>query len=135
MSNESAAKPVNYTEEMVDRMVAMYQELGNEGLEDIAKELDRPVRAVRSKLVREGVYVASVKPAKAAKREGPTKKEMLNTLEGLVPFEVDGFMGATKDAIGALIAFAESVQVSEPQTEASEVSEDETASECEGEAA
>jgi hypothetical protein len=101
----------NYTDAMVEKMVAMYEELGNEGLEQIAETIGRGVRSVRSKLVREGVYVADVKPKAAAKRdEGPTKKELLNRLEEIAPFGVDGLMGATKAAISDIIAFVESVQ-------------------------
>ena len=56
---------------------------------------------MRSKLVREGVYVA--KPKVAAKRDmGPTKKELLKDLEA-TGFEVAGFEGATKEAIVRLI--------------------------------
>lgn len=99
-----AAAKQNYTDEMVAKAVEMYAEVGNEGMDAIAEAIGRSVRSVRSKLVREGVYVAAEKPTKAAKVEGPTKKEMLNELESLVTFPVDGLMGATKEAIGALIA-------------------------------
>jgi hypothetical protein len=106
---QKAAKAVNYTSEMVEQMLARYEELGNEGLETIAAELGKPVRSVRSKLVREGVYVATQKAPKAAKIEGPSKKDLLNELETLVDFSVDGFMGATKAAIADVIALARSV--------------------------
>jgi hypothetical protein len=105
-----AEAKVNYTEDMVDTLLARYEELGNDGLETIAEELGRTVRSVRSKLVREGVYkVTEVKP-KAFKAEGPTKKELLNHLESIAPFEVDGLMGATKAALAAVIAFVEANQ-------------------------
>ena len=94
---------VNYTDEMVATAVTMYNDLGNEGMEAIAETLGRSVRSVRSKLVREGIYVAIVKPVKAAKDEGPTKKELLNELEALVSFDVTGLAGATKPAIASLI--------------------------------
>jgi hypothetical protein len=55
--------------------------------------------------VREGVYVAAQKPAKAKREEGPSKKELLLELEGIAPFEVEGLMGATKAAIADVIAF------------------------------
>lgn len=113
-----AKTSTNYTEAMIDQITDMYQELGNEGMDSIAEAVGRSVRSVRSKLVNLGVYVKQDKPVAAAKREGPTKKEMLNALEALVPFEVDGLMGATKDAIGELIDFALSVQASQPQDEA-----------------
>lgn len=107
---EKVAKASNYTSQMVERMLARYEELGNEGLETIAAELGKPVRSVRSKLVREGVYVASPKAPKAAKVEGPSKKELLNTLESLVDFDVNGLTGATKDAIASVIALAQAVK-------------------------
>ena len=87
-----AEPKVNYTESMVEQMLQMYAELGNEGIEQIAQTLGKPVRSVRSKLVREGAYVADPKAPKAAKVEGPTKKELVNELESLVDFPVDGFM-------------------------------------------
>src|SRR6056300_1173741 len=75
-------KTVNYTEEMVSQLHTMYTELGNEGLDQIAEALEKPVRSVRAKLVRDGLYVASPKSA-AAKKDGPSKKEILNALDGL----------------------------------------------------
>lgn len=96
------AKTTNYSAEMVDSMVAMYNELGNDGLDQIAAELDKTVRSVRSKLVREGVYVASPKKA-AAKQEGPSKKEILREIESN-GFDVSGFEGATKAALSRLIS-------------------------------
>ena len=95
----------NYTDEMVDLMVARYEELGNDGLDTIAEELGKTVRSVRSKLVREGVYVATPKAVRVKADAGPTKKELLNELEALVPFDVTGLMGATKAAIADLIEF------------------------------
>ena len=98
---EAAQKTANYTAEMVDQMISMYNELGNDGLDQIAAELDKPVRSVRSKLVREGVYVASPKKA-AAKQDGPSKKEILRDIES-VGFDVSGFEGATKAALTRLM--------------------------------
>jgi DNA polymerase I-like protein with 3'-5' exonuclease and polymerase domains len=98
---EATQKTANYTAEMVDQMIAMYEELGNDGLDQIAEELDKPVRSVRSKLVREGVYVASPKKA-AAKQDGPSKKEILRDIES-VGFDVSGFEGATKAALTRLM--------------------------------
>ena len=103
MADTKPVSKANYTDEMVEQAISMYQDLGNEGLDQIAEAIGKNVRSVRSKLVREGVYVASPKTS-AAKREGPTKKELLHQLEAVAPFEVDGFMGATKSAISDLIA-------------------------------
>ena len=104
-------KAPNYSDEQTQQLVALYEEHGNDGLEAIAEQLGRSLRSVRSKLVREGVYVAPEKGV-AAKKEGPTKKEMLNELEALVEFPVDGLMGATKEALAYLIkAFTPEVEV------------------------
>ena len=90
---------VNYSEEMTSKIVADYE--AGMPIEDIALSIDRSVRSVRSKLVREGVYKAAEKAP--AKKMGPSKKELLIELEGLAPFEVDGLSGATKTAISTLI--------------------------------
>jgi hypothetical protein len=95
---------VNYTPEMVAKMTEMYEELGNDGLEQIAEAVNRGVRSVRAKLVREGVYVAPEAPVKEKLPEGPTKKELLNELESLVGLDLTGLMGANKEAISALIS-------------------------------
>jgi len=97
-------KNVNYTPEMTAKIVDDYQ--AGITVEQIADAIDKSVRSVRSKLVREGVYVAQPK-AKARKADEPTKKEFLNPLETIAPFGVTGFMGATKEAINELISHFE----------------------------
>ena len=99
---EATQKAANYTPEMVDSMIEMYNEVGNDGLDDIADTLGKTVRSVRSKLVREGVYVASPKKT-AAKQDGPSKKEILRDIEAQ-GFDVTGFEGATKAALTRLIS-------------------------------
>ena len=94
------AKTVNYSAELTNAIVAQYE--AGVSVESIAADIDKSVRSVRSKLVREGVYVAASKPT-ARKSNEPTKKELLIELEGIAPFPVDGFMGATKEAINDLI--------------------------------
>lgn len=94
------SKNQNYTPEMMEKLVSMYKELGNEGLEDIAEELNKPVRSIRSKLVREGVYVASAKVS--TKVNGPSKKELLRDIEA-EGFDASGFEGATKTALSRLL--------------------------------
>src|SRR6056300_1383594 len=94
-------KNVNYTPEMTAKIVDDYQ--AGITVEQIADAIDKSVRSVRSKLVREGVYVATPK-AKARKKDEPTKKELLLELEQVAPFEVTGLMGATKASIQDLIA-------------------------------
>ena len=117
---EAKTKTVNYTDEMVNTMVARYQELGNDGIETIADEMNRSVRSVRSKLVREGVYVATPKAPTARKDTGPTKKELLNQLESIVGFDVTPLQGATKEGIATLIAFAASAAPQEQEEEQEE---------------
>jgi Zn-dependent M32 family carboxypeptidase len=96
------ATQANYTTELTAQIIDQYQE--GVDIEQIASSIDKSVRSVRSKLVREGVYVAQPK-AKSAKVQGPTKKELLRELEN-TGFDVAGFEGATKDAINRLIAIA-----------------------------
>ena len=98
---EATQKTANYTAEMVDSIIEMYNELGNDGLDEIADSIGKSVRSVRSKLVREGVYVASPKKA-AAKQDGPSKKEILRDIEA-GGFDVSGFEGATKAALTRLM--------------------------------
>ena len=93
------AQKVNYTPEMTAGIVSAYQ--AGTDVAEIADTVGKSVRSVRSKLVREGVYVA--KPKKTARKvEGPTKKEILRDLEG-TGFDVKGFEGATKEALTRLM--------------------------------
>jgi hypothetical protein len=106
MARETKAKTPNYTEELTAAIVDRYT--AGESVEDIAESIGKPVRSVRAKLVREGVYVAAEKPKAAVKDEGPTKKELLRELESLAPqFPIDGFVNATKEALTALIRHLE----------------------------
>ena len=98
---ETAKKAVNYTEELTAKVINDYQE--GVDLDTIADEIGKSVRSVRSKLVREGVYIAKPKATSSTKRDEPTKKELLNSLENIAPFEVNGFMGATKTALTDLL--------------------------------
>ena len=94
-----AEKKVNYTPEMTAQIVSDYQ--AGTSVDDIAVAVGKSVRSVRSKLVREGVYVAKEKTT-TRKVEGPTKKEILRDLEA-TGFEVKGFEGATKEALTRLM--------------------------------
>jgi len=97
------AKTANYTEEQVTQITDLYAELGNTGLDQIAESVGKTVRSIRAKLVREGAYAAPDKSA--SRRDGPTKKELLRELEGVVGAEIDvaNFMGATKQGIQYLV--------------------------------
>ena len=92
----------NYTEEMVVAITSAYQ--AETPVQEIADMIGKSKRSVISKLVREGVYVATEKPT-STRDNGPTKKELLIQLEGLDPqMPVSGLTGATKEAIAYLIA-------------------------------
>ncbi|MGA1771724.1 MAG: hypothetical protein ACO39T_05580 [Flavobacteriaceae bacterium] len=105
---QASTKVINYTSEMVEKMVAMYSELGNDGLDQIAEAMDKSVRSVRSKLVREGVYIASPKgKPSSSKSQEPTKKELLNQLEEIVGFDCTPLTGATKQGLAMLIDYTQ----------------------------
>lgn len=94
------ATQTNYSVELTSKIVSDYQ--AGTSVEDIASAIDKSVRSVRSKLVREGVYVA--KPTqKSTKVMGPTKKELLIELNDNFGYDVSGLEGATKEAISHLM--------------------------------
>ena len=101
-------KIVNYSVEMTDKIISDYQN----GIEisEIADAIGKSVRSVRSKLVREKVYIPQEKTSRSNKVQEPTKKELLNVLEEKVSFPVIGFMGATKESIQDLIDFVDSLE-------------------------
>ena len=93
------ANKVNYTPELTGQIVSAYQ--AGTAVEEIAETIGKSVRSVRSKLVREGVYVAKEKVA-TRKVEGPTKKELLIDIDA-TGFDTKGFEGATKEALTRLL--------------------------------
>ena len=98
-----AKKAPNYSPELTDAIVADYQ--AGTPVEDIADAIGK---SVRSKLVREGVYVAQEKPQGSKRDNGPTKKELLNRLEEVDPSApINGLWGAKKQAIAWIIDTAE----------------------------
>jgi hypothetical protein len=92
-----------YSEEETKKLKKLYDEFGTENIEFIAEELNKTIRSVRSKLVREGLYI----PMKSdyIKKTGKSKKELLRDLEEIVQFDTGGFLGATKDSLSDLISF------------------------------
>lgn len=93
----------NYTTEQTKQLLALYEEFGTDGIDEIAELMKKPVRSIRSKLVKEGVYVPAQKQDN--KKNGPSKKELLNTLESLVGFDTTGFSGSTKQVLADLIVY------------------------------
>tara|TARA_Y100000034_G_scaffold34222_1_gene41931 strand:- start:10008 stop:10322 length:315 start_codon:yes stop_codon:yes gene_type:complete len=90
----------NYTEEQVELLTTLYNELGNEHLLEIAEKLGKPINSVRAKLVKEKVYIAPEKPA-SVRKNGPSKKELLRELEqlGATEEQVQGLQSATKSGL------------------------------------
>ena len=100
-------KQPNYTASMTAQIIDDYQ--ANKSVEEIASSIGKSVRSVRSKLVREGVYIAQEKKT-SRKSDEPTKKELLKPLDGLVDFPTVGLLGATKVSIMDLITAFEKKQ-------------------------
>ena len=100
-------KQPNYTASMTAQIIDDYQ--ANKSVEEIASSIGKSVRSVRSKLVREGVYIPQEKKT-SRKSDEPTKKELLKTLDGLVDFPTVGLLGATKVSIMDLITAFEKKQ-------------------------
>ena len=98
-------KIANYSVEMTDKIISQYQ--NGTSVDAIADAFGKYVLSVRSKLVREGVYIPQEKKT-SKKVQEPTKKELLRTLDELVDFPTTGLLGATKESILDLIKFAES---------------------------
>lgn len=95
----------NYTEDEKNKVLELYEQLGNEGLDTIAKQLGKTVNSVRAKLVKEGAYIAPEKPS--TRKLGPSKKDILNNMEKLgVPSKVlDGLMPSNKESLSLLYDF------------------------------
>lgn len=91
---------VNYTEEQTEQIKASYE--AGIPIEDIAEAIGKTVRSVRSKLVREGVYVAEDKPT-YVKETGLSKKEIIAKFEELGFENSEGLLGATKPALQELL--------------------------------
>lgn len=92
-----------YSDKETKKLIKLYSSLGTENLEGIAVELNKTVRSVRSKLVKEGIYVPST--TSYPKKTGKSKKELLRDLESIVELDTGGFFGATKESLNALITY------------------------------
>jgi len=107
MKGKIVMKEPNYSVSMTAQIIDDYQ--NGTSVDEIATSIGKSVRSVRSKLVREGVYVAQEKKT-SRKSDEPTKKELLKTLDGLVDFPTVGLLGATKVSILDLITAFEKKQ-------------------------
>ena len=109
-------KTVNYTKEQEAQITDLYvnQKMS---VEDIAKQIDKPVKSVRGKLVSMKIYVkASAPVAKAKKNEGPSKKELTKVLESL-GFSATGAKGLENATKGAIAEVIERVRANMPAIE------------------
>ena len=102
---ERAKKAPKWSKESVVTLLSGYDPEASDsdrGKQVVAlmETLGKTKREVTGKLVAEKKYVAPEKPAKAAKKdEGPTKKELIRSLEDEGFIASKGLEGATKDAI------------------------------------
>ena len=92
----------SYTKEQTQQLLELYEQLGSEQLDNIASIMNKPIKSVVAKLAICGVYKKPTKPL-IKKRTGPSKKEMLLTLEKLVGFNTIGFSSVKKEDIQQLI--------------------------------
>ena len=95
-----------YTETVVANLVARYTDVAEKDydartavVKELADELKQSVASVRSKLVREGVYVAKV-AAKSA-TSGKTKEDYVKALEAISGETLTSFSKATKKDLEA----------------------------------
>ena len=81
-------KQPNYSVSMTAKIIDEYQ--NGTSVDEIATSIGKSVRSVRSKLVREGVYVAQEKKT-SRKSDEPTKKELLKLLMDWLTFQLSDF--------------------------------------------
>ena len=98
-----ATKTVNYTTAQVDQIISMYKQSGNEALPEIAAAVGKSVRSVRSKLVREGVYVAAPRVTKTG---APVvrKSEIVTQIQDALGVELLTLEKASKADLERLLA-------------------------------
>lgn len=88
---------------------AMAKDLYEKGtsVEEIAAILNKSVQSVRSKLVKEGIYVKVEKHS--TRKTGPGKKELVRDLEKLTGIEFTALTGANKLDLIRLKNFIEGI--------------------------
>ena len=96
-------KAANYTDEMVDAMVADYQDSpSKDTVAKLAKEFNKSTRSIVAKLVREGVYVAAPRVTKAG---APVvrKSELVAQVQELLGVEIPTLEKASKHDLESLL--------------------------------
>ena len=103
----------NYTDAMVDELVAAYQDAPTRAtVDEFAKKFDKPARSIIAKLVREGVYKAV---ARATKQGTPVvrKSELVAQIQAaLGTNQLDSLVKASKADLQALAELAERAEFS-----------------------
>ena len=96
-------KAANYTEEMVDAMVADYQDNPTkETVEKLSAEFGKTTRSIVAKLVREGVYQAAPRVTKTG---APVvrKSEIVSQIQDALGIELLTLEKASKQDLEALL--------------------------------
>ena len=94
----------NYTDEMVDAMVADYQANPTpDTVAALATEFNKSTRSIVAKLVREGVYKAQPR-AVAAKVAVVRKADLVATINEALGVELETLSKASKADLEALVA-------------------------------
>ena len=103
------AQNSTYTLDQTNLLLSLYETLGPNSLEDIAKKLNKPTKSVVAKLAACGVYK---KPEKVInkKRTGPSKKELLRDLEKILEFDTTGFFSVKKEDLQKLLNYVEALK-------------------------
>jgi len=100
----AATKPVNYTADMVDAMVAEYSANPNKDtVAQLASEFKKTTRSIVAKLVREGVYVAAPRVTKTG---APVirKAAYVSQINDMLGLELSSLEKASKADLEALVA-------------------------------
>lgn len=87
---------MSYTQEITDNMVARYKENPCRAtVDELVKELDKPLKSVIGKLSREGVYQPETYKSKTG--DTPiTKLELARDIEALLGLDVEALEGIEK---------------------------------------
>ena len=96
---------VNYTEEMVEHMVAAYEDMPTLAtVEDLVIEFGKPKRSIISKLSSLGVYKAQ--PRNTTKQGAPVvrKADLVAAIEGKLETQLPSLAKASKADLQALLA-------------------------------
>ena len=100
----AVTKPVNYTADMVDAMVAEYSANPNKDtVVQLASEFKKTTRSIVAKLVREGVYVAAPRVTKTG---APVvrKGAYVSQINDMLGMELPSLEKASKADLEALVS-------------------------------